>query len=312
MAFRLIPAGKFRMGSRGYNPNEEPVHEVEIPEPFWMAETPVTQAQFALWTEAEGIDHKNHFAGRPDHPAENMDWRQAVSFCDWLTRTKGAQFPDGFRLACLPTEAEWEYACRAETETEYYTGDGEAALAEAGWFGEDWDSGSTHPVRLKKANGFGLYDMHGNVWEWCHNEWDDTAYRGHEDGAPDSGAVARAKHWKAGLASMVKPGESRVLRGGSWYDTAWYCRSAFRYWSRPDGRGRNGGFRVCLVLGPSHQTDSQKARRSEPRETESDPPSPRLRRTGGAGVAEPAGVDLAKARFTRKSARSGPNGLKSK
>ncbi len=118
MAFRLIPAGRFRMGSRGYDSTEEPVHEVVIPEPFWMAETPVTQAQFALWTQADEIDHKNHFAGHPDHPAENMDWRQAVSFCDWLTRTKRADFPDGFRLACLPTEAEWEYACRAGTETE--------------------------------------------------------------------------------------------------------------------------------------------------------------------------------------------------
>ena len=154
MAFRLIPAGVFRMGGRGYYAHEEPIHQVRIVEPFWMAETPVTQAQFALWTRAESIEHENRFKDRPDHPAESMDWRQAVSYCDWLTRTQGAVFPAGFHLACLPTEAEWEYACRAGTETEYYTGDGEAALAEAGWFGEDWRVGATHPVRQKAPNGF--------------------------------------------------------------------------------------------------------------------------------------------------------------
>jgi formylglycine-generating enzyme required for sulfatase activity len=267
MSFRLIPAGKFRMGSRGYRSWEEPVHEVEIPEPFWMGETPVTQSQFSLWTKAKKIEHKNHFAGRPDHPAENMDWRQAVSFCDWLTRTKGSEFPSGFRMACLPTEAEWEYACRAGTETEYYTGDGEAALAEAGWFGEDRESGSTHPVKIKKANEFGLYDMHGNVWEWCRDVYDPKAYRKRADAwrAREwtlEDAAADADYW---TEDDRKRGDvCRVLRGGSWNGTARLCRSAFRLGSRPVVRYWGLGFRVCLVRGDETGVSDSPSRVARP------------------------------------------------
>ena len=112
MAFRLIPAGSFQMGSRGVNPSEEPIHWVKIPDPFWMGETPVTQAQFAAWTQREGIKHQNHFHDppQPDNPAENMDWRQANAYCDWLTRVvadePGNVIPHGFNLICLPTETE--------------------------------------------------------------------------------------------------------------------------------------------------------------------------------------------------------------
>ena len=257
MAFRLIPAGEFRMGSRGRYADEEPVHRVRIAEPFWLAETPVTQAQFGLWTQAEGIEHENEFKDRPEHPAENMDWRQAVSYCDWLTREKRNQFPAGFGLACLPTEAEWEYACRAGTETEYYTGDGEAALAEAGWFGEEWETGSTHPVRQKAPNLFQLFDMHGNVVEWCHDVWDGDAYRKRADGEPDPCRAVRDGDYRDGLAQLLKPDQTRVLRGGSWFGTAWFCRSASRVRCSPVVRSRGIGFRVCLVRGPAGQTDSQ-------------------------------------------------------
>lgn len=130
MAFRLLPARTFRMGSRGHNPDEEPVHEAKIVQDFWLAETPVTQAQFALWTEAEGIEHEHDFGGHPDHPAENVDWHQANAYGAWLTQTKGQEFPG--LMACLPTEAEWEHACRSGTEPDYYNGDEAAALAEAG------------------------------------------------------------------------------------------------------------------------------------------------------------------------------------
>ena len=115
MTFRLIPAGSFRMGSRGYDEREEPVHRVLISEPFWLAETPVTQSQFALWTRSAKIEHENHFKGHPDHPAEKLNWEEATVFCAWLTREKSGEFPEGFTLARLPTEAEWEYACRAGT-----------------------------------------------------------------------------------------------------------------------------------------------------------------------------------------------------
>ncbi len=143
MKFRKIEPGEFRMGSRGRFPDEEPVHLVKITQPFWLGETPVTQEQFAVWTDAEGIGHKNQFGGRPNHPAENLTWRDAITYCAWLGKVTWSQLPKDSRFACLPTEAEWEYACRAKTETEFYSGDGEEALRAVGWFGEGWASGST-------------------------------------------------------------------------------------------------------------------------------------------------------------------------
>ena len=250
MAFRLIPAEEFIMGSRGHYFDEEPVHRVRIAEDFWMAETPVTQAQFGLWTLAAKVDHKNHFEGRSDHPAENMDWRQAVAYCEWLGRVKAAEMPEGCNLACLPTEAEWEYACRAGTETEYHTGDGETALAKAGWVGEAWAIGSTHPVGKKARNAFQLYDMHGNVDEWCHDAWDAVAYRGHVDGDLDPGWEERRREWQGGLVQMTQSARTRVVRGASWFDSAWHCRSADRNWYAPVVCLRQVGFRVCLVRCP--------------------------------------------------------------
>ncbi len=253
MAFRLIPAGSFLMGSRGYGKEEEPSHRVVIAEPFWMAETPVTQAQFAVWTVAEGIEHKNHFDGKLDHPAESMDWFQAVAFGQSLVGQCAAQFPSGFAGAVLPSEAQWEYACRAGTETEYYTGDGEAVLAEAGWYGEDWDTGSTHAVAGKPANLFHLYDMHGNVWEWCSDVRDEMAYRKRpgffnsrawtlEDAGP------QVEYMNEEDRRNGHP--RRVLRGGSWFDSAGLCRSAIRGRRRPGIRRWILGFRLALVPGP--------------------------------------------------------------
>ena len=250
MAFRIIPAGSFRMGSRGYSADEEPIHRVRIPRPFWMAETPVTRAQWALWTRAENIKHENHFKDRPDHPAENLDWRQAMAFCAWLGRGRAAELPEGLPLASLPTEAEWEYACRAGTDTDYYAGDGEAALAEAGWFGEPWGSGSTHPVGRKRINASQLYDLHGNVWEWCHDAWGENAYRVHADGDPDPGWTYRLKDWHSGLQKTMFD-HTRVLRGGSWNIGATYCRSAESTWFKPFDRAGDFGFRVCLVGDPA-------------------------------------------------------------
>jgi formylglycine-generating enzyme required for sulfatase activity len=249
MYFRLIPAGEFRMGQRGASDREEPVHRVVIPEDedFWMGETPVTQAQFACWTAEEGVEHWNNFADRPDHPAESMDWYQAVRFCEWLTCL--AQLLPGVDLARLPSEAEWEYACRAGTETEYYCGDGEAALPEVAWY--DSNSGrQTQPVAKKSENAWGLHDMHGNVWEWCADVWDARAYRKRIDGW-----AARA--WTIDLAGQdvsywtdedrQRKSPVRVLRGGSWGDAAWDCRSAVRGWYGPSERAGILGFRVCLA-----------------------------------------------------------------
>jgi len=127
MAFRRIPACPqgFLMGSRGYFAHEEPMHRAVIPDDFWMAETPVTQAQFSVRTRTAGIAHTNHHDGRPDHPAEQMSWHEADQYCDWLTRDFADELPPECHFATLPTEAHWEYARRGGTETEYHTGDGE-------------------------------------------------------------------------------------------------------------------------------------------------------------------------------------------
>ena len=250
MSFCKIPKGEFRMGSRGYYGDEEPAHVVRIAEDFWLGEYPVTQEQFGVWTKARRISHKNHFPNHPQNPAEELTWRQAVEFCEWLTKEAGEQFPAGLWLACLPTEAEWEYACRAGTEMEYYTGNGESALKQAGWYDGNSEN-STHPVGEKQPNAWGLYDMHGNVWEWCHDQWDEAAYRKRRDGDNDPGYEGRAEEHRKGTEAMIKTDEYRVLRGGSWCDAAGLCRSAYRIWGWPDVADRNGGFRVCLVPSPA-------------------------------------------------------------
>ncbi len=297
MFFRKIPAGRFRLGSRGYDPTEEPVHEVVITQDFYLGTFVVTQEQWravakkcpALKKQTDPSDFKGD-----RRPVEQVSWLDADAFCAWLAGWNG--LPDDIREVRLPTEAEWEYACRAWTETEYYNGDGESALAEVAWY--DANSGNkTHPVdERREEHPFGLYGMHGNVWEWCQDVYDEKAYRKCEDGweavewrVDDAGEDAEFYNEEDRRRGMAR----RVLRGGSWSDPAGVCRSAFRLRSRPGERFRLCGFRVCLVLGPSLQTASRKARRSEPRETESD----------GAGVAEPAGLDLARASFPKSVGR---------
>jgi formylglycine-generating enzyme required for sulfatase activity/GTPase SAR1 family protein len=241
MIFRLIPAGEFWMGSLGESDweDEEPRHRVLISEAFWMAETPVTQEQFAVWTQAKGIEHSNRFAGKPSHPAESLDWHQAVAFCEWLNREGGTGLPEGYQ-ASLPTEAQWEYACRAGCDTEYCSGDGEAALNEAGWYSANSES-STHAVRDKPGNLFGLLDLHGQVEEWCLDVRDARVFRRHVDRVRDPIVTAE---------SVDESDLNRVVRGGSWNLDAVGCRSACRVWWRPGVRLYNLGFRVCLVRSP--------------------------------------------------------------
>lgn len=239
MSLQRIPAGRFRIGARGFGRNEEPPHVVELTAAFFLGTFPVTQAEFGVWTAEAGMYHANHFRDKPDHPAESLDWDQAMRFCAWLTVTRADQLPEG-HMATLPTEAQWESACRAGTETEYYTGDGQAALAEAAWFGEEWETGSTHPVRTKRPNDFGLYGMHGNVWEWCRDAFDVDAYKKRVDGTADPEVRAE---------DVKEENLHRVIRGGSWVDTGGFCRSACRLRRGLDHRVRDLGFRVCLVAG---------------------------------------------------------------
>ena len=231
MTFQAIPAGRFIMGSRGEYQDEEPSHWVRISRPFYLGTFPVTQKQFACWKP----EHENGFPGQPDHPAEKMDWHEANQFCQWLEKVCANHLPSGHEVG-LPTEAQWEYACRAGTDTEYYTGDGEAALAEAGWYDGN-ANGQTQPVGLLKENDFGLFDMHGNVWEWCADAWDEHAYRKQFNGVCDPRVN--------GVNDAF-----RVVRGGSWDDSPRSCRAAYRGWGRPGYCDRDRGFRVCLFLGP--------------------------------------------------------------
>jgi formylglycine-generating enzyme required for sulfatase activity len=277
MFFRRIPPGSFLMGSRGEYADEEPAHRVVIARGVFLGTFVVTQEQYravakkcaALRDRAEPADFKG-----PRRPVESVDWNGAVAFCDWLTQS--ALLPSSL-AACLPTEAQWEHACRAGSDTEYYNGDGEAALAEVGWYGEN--SGSEiHPVDEKmESHPFGLFGMHGNVWEWCRDGWDDDGYKKRVDGVVEP-LTAAAGHPR------------RVLRGGSWIGAAWGCRSAFRDRRAPGGRHRIIGFRVCLVPGPSQ------AERGAPQTGQAEPATG----AGGRGTrpeaqgAGGAGVDLAK------------------
>jgi formylglycine-generating enzyme required for sulfatase activity len=252
---KRIPAGEFLMGSpdddKDAYDNEKPQHRVQITRPFYLGVYEVTQAQYEA---VRGNNHPSYFSaagGGKDkvagqstdrHPVENVSWLSAVRFCNKLSELEGVKpfyqivgeavsVPDwkgpGYRL---PTEAEWEYACRAGSTTRYSFGDDPASLGDHGWF--DGNSGSmTHPVGQKTANGFGLHDMHGNVWEWCWDGYGGKYYV--ESPADDPAGVLGAS--------------GRVFRGGRWYDSPRLCRSASRNWSGPGYRYNFLGFRLAAV-----------------------------------------------------------------
>jgi formylglycine-generating enzyme required for sulfatase activity len=224
MEFVLIPTGKFLMGSpsdeQGRWDAEGPVHEVIIKTSFYMGKFLVTQRQ---WEKVMG-NNPSKFRGE-DRPVENISWNNAQEFIKKLNQIEGT---DKYRL---PSEAEWEYACRAGTTTRYSFGDKESELSNYAWYFEN--SGSeTHPVGLKKPNPLGLYDMHGNVWEWCQDKWHDNYNR-----APSYGSV-----WGSGNSS------SRVNRGGGWNIAAKHCRSKVRSWEDPGICNSILGFRILRKL----------------------------------------------------------------
>jgi formylglycine-generating enzyme required for sulfatase activity len=222
MKLVLIPAGKFTMGSpvneKGRDQGEVQ-HGVTISKPFYLGKFPVTQEQ---WQAVMGANPSD-FEGA-QNPVENVSWIDCQDFIAKLNQKFQGQ------KASLPTEAQWEYACRAGTTTAYNTGDSEDALKEAGWYGSNSEK-KTHPVGQKKPNAWGLYDMHGNVSEWC-SDW---------SGDYPAGEKTDPMGSKAGI--------HRVLRGGSWnYDPA-LCRSAIRSRGVPGCRVDIGGFRVLAAAG---------------------------------------------------------------
>jgi formylglycine-generating enzyme required for sulfatase activity len=265
MPLRRIPPGAFRMGARGKSPDEEPVHRVEVPYEFWLGTFVVTQAEYRAVVRGLDLEGQarpdgepwnaspSRFSGKDRHPVENVSWRDAVLWCqavtDWLRND------DRYRdvTVRLPTEIEWEYACRAGTETEYWCGDDAWDLEKVAWFGEDYEKGSTHPVDDRRSTGaavenaFGLCGTHGNVSEWCHDEYFDAGYVGRAAGATVEPPWVSAE----AFADGVQSGRARVVRGGSWDFSAWRCRSAFRNWIGSVDRFGYLGFRVCLVRGPA-------------------------------------------------------------
>lgn len=236
MEFVQIPAGKFLMGSPDRDRNaydfEKPQHEVTISRPFWLGRFEVTQAQWeAVLGEPPYIrSHSNSYYNlpgmreritRPNHPA-TVSWSDAQEFIAALNRMEGG---NNYRL---PSEAEWEYAARAGTTTRYSFGDKDADLDRHAWYGGDFTTGGTHPVGRKAPNSWGLYDTHGNVWEWVQ-DWYGSDYYAYSPSVDPQGPEA---------------GHKRVVRGGSWHATATSWRSAFRRDYDPDYRGVSIGFRL--------------------------------------------------------------------
>jgi formylglycine-generating enzyme required for sulfatase activity len=230
MRLALLPAGAFLMGSPDSDPSryadEQPQRRVGLSRPFFLGIHPVTQAQFG-----RVLGRSPSYWKGADRPVERVSWGDAVEFCRRLSGLPAERRAG--RVYRLPTEAEWEYACRAGAATRYPFGEDERDLAEYAWF--DRNSGSrTHEVGTRRPNAWGLYDMAGNVWEWCADWYGGRA----DEGGPVSDPTGPAE------------GEDRVLRGGSWGSNAWTCRAAYRNSSPPDVSSPAFGFRVVLVSPP--------------------------------------------------------------
>ncbi len=249
--WRWIPPGRFMMGSpddeAGRFGDETPQHKVTLSRGFWMGETLVTQAQ---WQAVTG-GNPSHFKSPLKLPVERVSWEDSMAFARQLNSlSSGMQ-------ATLPTEAQWEYACRAGTNSDFNDGspctqpDGlDSALDALGWFGQN-SGGKTHEVKEKKPNAWGLYDTHGNVWEWCADAWKPAAYSGRRSSVTDPETV------------NVDENAFRVVRGGSWNDTAGGCRAAIRYGLRPDFRWSNLGLRLAAGQEPGGAAEPQGAERPE-------------------------------------------------
>lgn len=232
----LIPAGGFLMGSpdsdKRATPDETPQHWVRINKPFYMGKYPVTQEQ---WETVMG-SNPSQLKG-PKNPVEMISWDDCQAFLGKLNAKASGQ---GGRFA-LPTEAQWEYACRAGSTTKYYFGDDESQLGDYAWCNATSEGKTSHPVGLKKPNAWGLYDMQGNVWELCQDWYDDGYY------------VLSPADDPAGPAE----GTDRVHRGGIWTNSPTGCRSAYRTYSPPQFRDCRQGMRIIRLL-PETATPANK------------------------------------------------------
>ena len=219
----LISAGEFLMGSPDSDraaPNDRrPQHRVRITKAFYIGKYEVTQEQ---WEAVMG-NNPSSFKG-PKNPVDTVSWDDCQQFLKKLNdKAPGGRWS-------LPTEAQWEYACRAGSNTLYCFGDGATGLGEYAWHDKN-ANGTTHAVGEKKPNAWGLYDMHGNVWEWCA-DWFDPGYYKESPVDDPPGPASDSFH---------------VIRDGGWNDVAKDCQSATRNFNRPQYRGNNLGLRVCRV-----------------------------------------------------------------
>jgi formylglycine-generating enzyme required for sulfatase activity len=235
MTFVLVPPGKFLMGSPVDEKNrddDEALHEVRLTEPFDLSKTEVTQAQY----EALGVDNPSKAKGA-NRPVEQVSWEEAQDWAEKLTKKRGEK-----HLYRLPTEAEWEYACRGgrSSARPFGVGDGRALSSREANFDGDYPFGdaakgpflnSTCAVGFYKANALGLHDMHGNVSEWCQDGF----------GPYPRGAVTNPTGPK-------EKGSHRVFRGGGFLDGSWYCRAAGRFGFGPGFRHHDLGFRPARSL----------------------------------------------------------------
>jgi uncharacterized protein (TIGR02996 family) len=252
MKFALIPAGTFLMGSpkseEDRDEDEGPQHEVEITRPFYLAIHPVTQEQYKNLMGENPSYFTRKRGGAPSHPVEQVSWMEAAGFCRklserWEEKSSG-------RLYRLPTEAEWEYACRGgASSSKPFSFGGSLSSTQANFHG-DYPCGDavpgpylgcTTPVGSYKPNPFGLYDMHGNVWEWCRDWYGENYYsqspRQDPQGQPN--------------------GRARVVRGGSLYSWGEECRSALRNRREPSFRENNTGFRIVCIVSSRYRPHSQ-------------------------------------------------------
>jgi formylglycine-generating enzyme required for sulfatase activity len=244
----LIPAGTFQMGSQRGKEDESLVHTVQV-DSFLMDKYEVTQEEY----ERHSLPNPSHFKG-PKLPVEQVTWAQAALYCNIRSRDEGLEpcyneetsacnfQADGFRL---PTEAEWEYACRAGSQSDYSFSDARR-LGDYAWFADN-ASQKTHPVGQKQPNPWGLYDMHGNVAEWCNDVYEKSYYKTSPSANPRGPA----------------DGKEYILRGGSWKSSADGLRSFSRL-------GENPGFSdACLA----RDAIGFRCVRKAPKEPEVSPPS---------------------------------------
>jgi uncharacterized protein (TIGR02996 family) len=223
----FVPPGMFLMGGT-VEDDEKPVHRVTLTRGFFMGVSAVTQAQ---WAAVMGTD-PSHFKG-PNRPVENVSWEDTLGFCAALSGSTGLRVE-------LPSEAEWEYACRAGTTTEYHCGN-VLNTDLANYDGNHSWNGSPKGVHREETtdvgsfppNPWGLFDLHGNVWEWCADAY--APYTGDDRTDPE-------------VKDINSDNSLRVLRGGSWYVSPLYCRAACRGWYAPASRSSFIGFRVCFRL----------------------------------------------------------------